>query len=149
MEPEFRRAARLVAVDFDRRILLFRYAPPSGEWFWATPGGGLEHGESFEQAAQREAAEELGVKQVELEPLWEAMADFLWGECTLRQQEQYFLLRFQPQEFAKEVPEVHRQENIVETRWWTIAELESSTELIFPEGLAKNLRNTLGRNGLW
>jgi 8-oxo-dGTP pyrophosphatase MutT (NUDIX family) len=144
VEPEFRRAARLVAVDSDSRVLLFRYAPPSGELFWATPGGGLEHDETFAQAAQREASEELGVKQVEFEPLWEAMADFLWGERKIRQQEQYFLLRFETQEFAKEVLDVHRQENIVETRWWTVMELESSTELIFPKDLAKNLRNTLG-----
>ncbi|MEK6323870.1 MAG: NUDIX domain-containing protein [Acidobacteriota bacterium] len=143
MQPEFRRAARLVAVDSNSRVLLFRYAPPDGEQFWATPGGGLEDGETFGEAAEREAVEELGLKHVHLEPLWTRVADFLWGERIIRQQEQYFLLRSQTYEFPTDVQEVHRKENIVEARWWSVEELESSTELIFSEDLAMNLRKVV------
>jgi len=50
-----------IALDCDNRVLLFLYAPPSGEWFGGAPGGGLEENESFEQAATREAAEEVGL----------------------------------------------------------------------------------------
>jgi hypothetical protein len=57
--PVVRRAARLIALDAADRILLLQYARPNGEKFWATPGGGLEPGETFEMAAAREAAEEL------------------------------------------------------------------------------------------
>lgn len=145
MERRFRRAARLVAVDHDNRVLLFRYAPPSGEWFWGTPGGGLEGDESFEQAAEREAGEELGLKGVRFEPLWERVSDFQWGEQKIRQEERYFLIRVEAQEFGDEVMEVHRRESIVEAHWWTVTELESSGALIFPEDLISNLRKTVLR----
>lgn len=143
MEPSFRRAARLVAVDRDNRVLLFRYRPPAGAEFWATPGGGAINDESFEQAAEREASEELGLKEIRIEPLWERVTDFLWGEQKIRQHEKYFLLRLEPQEFAAEVRETHHQENIVEARWWTLPEIESSAELIFPEDLATRMRSAL------
>ena len=47
--------------SFLGRVPLFRHAGSHGRSFWATPGGGLEDGERFEQAACREASEELGV----------------------------------------------------------------------------------------
>lgn len=61
MEPDLRRASRLILLDGQRRVLLFRHARTNGADFWAPPGGGLESGETFEQAACREACEELGI----------------------------------------------------------------------------------------
>lgn len=66
LEREERQAARLVVLDAHHRILLFRHTDGHGREFWATPGGGLEPGESFEDAACREAKEELGAESVEL-----------------------------------------------------------------------------------
>src|SRR5215469_17862934 len=59
--PPQRRAARVVLLDPRNRVLLMRYddGPPNGS-HWATPGGGLEPGETYEQAALRELAEETG-----------------------------------------------------------------------------------------
>ena len=56
-----RRAARVVLLDPQNRVLLMRYddGPPNGP-HWATPGGGLEPGETYPQAALRELAEETG-----------------------------------------------------------------------------------------
>ena len=60
MRVEDRKAARLLVLDGRGRILLFRHSDPNGNAFWATPGGGVEPGETFEQAARRESVEELG-----------------------------------------------------------------------------------------
>ena len=57
MAAEFRRAARLVVVDSRDRVLLRQHAPTHGAGVWATPGGGLENGDTFEEAAAREALE--------------------------------------------------------------------------------------------
>ena len=59
-----RPSSRLLIVDPACRTLLFRFEHKhgalSGRRFWATPGGAVKPGESFEQAACREMLEEIG-----------------------------------------------------------------------------------------
>lgn len=47
----------------DRIVLIERKYPPHG---WALPGGFVDYGESFEQAAVREAQEETGIVVTDL-----------------------------------------------------------------------------------
>jgi ADP-ribose pyrophosphatase YjhB (NUDIX family) len=61
MTPEFRRAARLLVVDQLKNVFLFQYEDDGRSW-WATPGGGLERDETFEQAATREAKDDIGAR---------------------------------------------------------------------------------------
>ena len=55
MAHAFRRAARLVVVYSRNRVLLLQNARITGQKFWAAPGGGLEYGETLDEAAAREA----------------------------------------------------------------------------------------------
>ena len=142
-KPEFRRAARLVVVDSRNRILLFQYARLSGEKFWATPGGGLEGGETFEEAAAREALEELGVRNTHLHVLCERTADFVFVDRQVHQREMFFLVRVESLEFDEEVREVHRREGILQACWWSLAEFSKSSEVIFPEDLAQILKSVM------
>lgn len=48
----------------DKIVLIERKNPPHG---WALPGGFVDYGESYENAAVREAEEETGIKVTELE----------------------------------------------------------------------------------
>ena len=59
-ELRIRPAARAIVLDPDDRILLVRFQFPHGT-FWATPGGGIEPGETPEEAVRRELAEEAGL----------------------------------------------------------------------------------------
>jgi 8-oxo-dGTP pyrophosphatase MutT (NUDIX family) len=62
-----RRAGRVIVLDLDGRVLLFRYddVPPNGR-HWCTPGGGLDDGEDYAAGARRELAEETGWTDVVL-----------------------------------------------------------------------------------
>ena len=46
----------------DGRVLMIRRREREGRLLWAFPGGGIEAGESPEQAAVRETAEEVGLE---------------------------------------------------------------------------------------
>jgi 8-oxo-dGTP pyrophosphatase MutT (NUDIX family) len=54
---------RAVVADHDDRVLMVRWTldGPDGEYHvWGTPGGGIEPGESHEDALRRELLEEVG-----------------------------------------------------------------------------------------
>jgi ADP-ribose pyrophosphatase YjhB (NUDIX family) len=136
-------AARLVVLDSYGRVLLFRYAWKPGESFWATPGGGLEDGETFDDAAQREAAEELGIAGGALKFLWERSTEFTFKEQLILQQEKFFLLQGELSSLLHDVERAHNEEGIREVRWWTVRELETTEETVFPENLAEELCRTV------
>jgi 8-oxo-dGTP pyrophosphatase MutT (NUDIX family) len=141
---EIRSAARLVLLDASGRVLLFRHSDGQGREFWATPGGGLEPGETVEQAGRREGAEELGAKVVELAPLWTGHCDFQFANRTISQTETFFLVTNHSGILGPEVDQAHRLEGITSVRWWSVDETEASEEPVFPPDLAGRLREHLG-----
>ncbi len=69
-----RRAARVVVVDPEGAVFLFRYDNVEVGVHWAPPGGGLESGEGPREGALRELREETGWTDLEPGPLlctWE------------------------------------------------------------------------------
>ena len=75
---ELVKAAGIAFVDPDGAVLLLRRGPGAqdhvGEWCF--PGGGVEDGETLEQAARREALEEVGPHpEGELSPLTRRVSD--------------------------------------------------------------------------
>lgn len=137
---ETRTTARLALFDSRGRILLFLHADGLGRTFWATPGGGIEEGESPEQAARREAAEELGASDVELTYLWTSLTEFEFADKDVSQTEAFFRVTGHPGAFGPEVEAIHRRERILENRWWSAEEIEASEERILPLDLAKRVR---------
>lgn len=61
---QVRHSARVLVIDSDGKIFLFAAHDPSNpeRRFWFTPGGGIESGESYKDAARREIFEETGVE---------------------------------------------------------------------------------------
>jgi 8-oxo-dGTP pyrophosphatase MutT (NUDIX family) len=66
--------AAAVALDADHRVCLLRqYRPVFDQWLWELPAGKLDPGEGPESTAQRELAEEAGLKAAHWESLGEAI----------------------------------------------------------------------------
>ena len=57
-----RRSARVLLFDDQGRLVLIRRTRPTGETYLTTPGGGVGPDETWEVAAARECAEELGAE---------------------------------------------------------------------------------------
>src|SRR5262245_19177780 len=120
---EIRRAARLLVVDGDGRVLLFLHTEETGRRLWATPGGRAKGGETPEQAARREAAEELGVRELELEELWTTEVEMMLRTRKVLQTETFFLVRTSSGLLGPEVAAAHAEDGITEARWWSVAEI--------------------------
>jgi 8-oxo-dGTP pyrophosphatase MutT (NUDIX family) len=135
-----RKVARLVVLDAAYSVLLLRYREHRtnrSESFWATPGGELKHGEEPREAAIRELREETGLLVSVGRELWRRAFRFELPQGWVDQEEQYFLVRL-----AEASPYVHNSssEAICEHRWWPLGELQSTTEVIYPDGLAYDLK---------
>jgi ADP-ribose pyrophosphatase YjhB (NUDIX family) len=137
---ETRLAARAVILAPTGRLLLLHHRGPHRP-FWATPGGGLEPGESFEEAARRELREETGL-DAPLGPwIWEDRFD-LFGTARV-QVERFFLVRVGAEPLPAGVEAFHAAEGIDGARWWSAAELDATAEPVFPERLGGLLRRLL------
>ncbi|GAB3530685.1 NUDIX hydrolase [Phytohabitans suffuscus] len=147
-----RRAARVLLVDGDDRVLLFRGFDPSRPHhrYWFTPGGGLDPGEPYAVGAARELAEETGLRLTpeELgEPVWDEETEYPFDGQRYRQRQEFFLVRVPSWEVdTRGFDEVER-DSIDDHRWWEVAELESTGERVYPKDLASLLRRVLGVTG--
>ncbi|MFC9504081.1 NUDIX hydrolase [Streptomyces sp. NPDC057002] len=133
--PAVREAARAVVLGDHDRVLLLRYDENGG--FWATPGGSLEVGEDYTEALLRELGEELGLDEgvVELGPqLADRSKDHLVGGHVVRQLEKYFLIRIAAA--LVDPARATQPDTIREYRWWPLAELLTTPDAVYPEGLA-------------
>ena len=112
-----RQGVRAVVVDPDGQVLMLRYGTLHDEW-WITPGGGIDEGETDEEALRRELREELGVEQFELGPLvWERERHFLGEPGYGGQSNRVYLVRV-PAFEARVLSEAE------EARWFTLDEVD-------------------------
>lgn len=132
-----REGVRAIVLDRADRILLVRFEFPDAA-LWGAPGGGIEAGETPEQAIRRELAEETGLEDVELGPwIWLREHVFpFWDGSWDGQAERFVLVRtggFEPA--PRFSPEQLAAEFVTGMRWWTPAELLASDELFAPRRL--------------
>jgi 8-oxo-dGTP pyrophosphatase MutT (NUDIX family) len=144
-----RRAARILLLDAQARVLLFHGWDPARpeHTYWMTPGGGLDGGESPAQGAARELFEETGlrVSAAELgEPVWREITQFPFDGVWYRQEQEFFLYRVA--EWAVDTAgfDAIERGSIDTHRWWSAQELASTTERYYPRELISLLDDLVG-----
>jgi ADP-ribose pyrophosphatase YjhB (NUDIX family) len=136
----------VVLLDPADRVLLMRYddGPPNGR-HWTTPGGGLEDGEEYPAAALRELAEETGWTDVILRgEVYRRSFSMEYAGLIVNQVERQYLARTdQPRREIRGVEAMHASDGIAAWRWWTLDELETTREEIWPPDLAGLIRSLI------
>ncbi len=140
-----RQAIRAILLTQENEILLLRVREPeTGEWFWITPGGGLEPGETIEEGLRRELQEELGLDQYVIGPLvWRQQHTCNWEGRRVCQYEQYYIVhvnRFEPQ-----MSDAAEAKILDRFQWWPLDELPQSRERHIPFSLTEIVTRYLTR----
>jgi 8-oxo-dGTP pyrophosphatase MutT (NUDIX family) len=140
--PSVRRtAARVVLLTDEDAVLLISARDPgvaAAPEFWFTPGGGLEPGETLEDAARREIHEEVGHSLSDLGPVvWERSTTFPFDGSTVVQTESFFVVRtarFDARQMAWTDLE---SRSTTGWRWWPLRELVGSDVPVYPPDLGE------------
>lgn len=138
--------ARVLLLDGDGRMLLVRGHDPHQpeRSFWFTPGGGLEEGETYREAAVRELAEETGyVLSVEelVGPVWRRTAVFDFASRPYTQHEEIFVgLLADAERRAREEASFTEDEDeaLDEFAWMTQAQVAGERREVFPDALRES-----------
>jgi 8-oxo-dGTP pyrophosphatase MutT (NUDIX family) len=139
----------VILADADDRILLIAYRGTLDPLYWITPGGGIDAAESPAEAAARELGEETGLRvtAAELGPQVAVAAGHLeipgWLSGIFR--EDYFFYRLPTAGTDLDTSGLLTYEStaIDEFRWWSVDELASTDQEVYPLGLAGLLADLL------
>lgn len=136
-----RQTVKLLLVDPDGRLLLVRgHDPATGTRYWYPVGGGVEAGESLNEAAAREAWEETGLERLPVGTrVWTRDVVYIHAGRTFAVHEDWshhVVDHFDP---APARLTDRESESILGFRWWTAEELRTTRESVFPPDLGTRL----------
>lgn len=139
-----RPAARLLVTDPAGRLLLFRFTPDDRAPFWVTPGGAVDRGESFEEAARRELLEETGLDRDPGPCVAIRHVTFVTLQgIEVDAEERYFAVPVEVLDIDTAGHSELEQQVMLTHRWFTPDELAALDEAWFPVDLFDIWRDLL------
>ncbi|WP_170284955.1 NUDIX domain-containing protein [Kribbella amoyensis] len=137
---------KLLLLDENDRVLLIHAKDPQTQAeCWYPVGGGIEPGETLQEAAAREAYEETGLTELPPGlPIWHRDHTYEYDGRKFDVHEEWLLHRierFDPRPTQLSEAERH---SIFGFRWWRAEELIETTETVFPPGLGQLMGELAG-----
>ncbi len=139
-----REAVRVLLIHEDK-LLLMKVVLPD-RTLWCTIGGGMDKGESLDEAVKRETWEEVGLTDQDV--TW---SKAVWhGEHVI---ERYGIDMLHRETFVVGYARnavinsggltAEEKEVVKEFKWWTLAELDSTEEFIVPPSMIEHIKPIL------
>ena len=136
-----RPSARVIVLNSRDEVLLFRFEAgdgPERRIFWATPGGRPRRRESLGAAAERELAEETGLRMTVGPEVAVRQAVFCEPDGdSVEAEDHFFAVRVDSDAIDVTLMEDDERSVIKGHRWWSCADLRSTGEDVFPKDLCK------------
>lgn len=140
-EERLRHGVRLVVLDPQDRVLLFRVTDAGGDGrsWWEAPGGGRHQGEPAHAAAAREFAEEVGGAAPTIVALGEVhVRRTVLAGAGLRKVEDLFAVRMGTDAVDDRGWTASEVRDIAEYRWWTPDQLDTlDPGMVAPSDIAR------------
>jgi 8-oxo-dGTP pyrophosphatase MutT (NUDIX family) len=146
MADVYRRAARVLIIDAESRVLLLRGIDPARPQtgFWHAPGGGIDEGETDAVAAVREVREETGIDvEVDSAPVWKRHLNFSFDGIRYDQHEVYFVARVSAPEVNTSGRSATENRYLGAHRWFSVDDLRDEADLLAPPDLADRFDDLL------
>ena len=146
-----RPAARVVLLDEAKRVFLMHGSDPmrpeKGTW-WEIPGGGIESGETSQEAATRELYEECGFRDVEVGPcIWTQYVEFDFAMYHFKSDERIHIAHTsESSEWNPQGLEALEAAAFEDAQWWSIDDLEAAQVQTLPNRLLEFLPDIIAGN---
>ncbi|WP_120300933.1 MULTISPECIES: NUDIX domain-containing protein [unclassified Sphingomonas] len=138
-----RPAARILLVDGQDRVLMFRFTPTDRPPLWCTPGGAVDPGESYAAAARRELWEEVGL-DIDCGPeVARRVVDFRTFEgVEVTADERYFRIDVDTCDVKAGNLTEQEKQLLVGHRWFSRNDIAGFHETLYPADLVELLDAT-------
>ena len=143
---EIRKSSRAIILNKKKQMFLFQYQfdyLTDDEAIWITPGGGLEVGESFDDALKRELYEELGIqlKQSYKQVYYRNPIYTLKNGNQVQSEERFYLIYLNEETFLYDSWTESEKKRMLKGKWWSVEEIRISSDKFFSKDILNIITN--------